>query len=184
MKFAAAVLLILFVLYNFKKKKITTPSEKPYRWQDLPLYHYLLLLLAFFLFICLTSSMYGWRKLFLIDEVVISAIILLVLTVWNIVCNSVKSTKLSYSILGAILLLQTGFITYMIYENSAEDIEAFRGGIANCSQALDSGRKEELKQLIMKFNKSTGKVISSSTLTREFEKITASINNRKKEAQP
>lgn len=189
MTFAAAVILVVLALYKLKKEKATAPPKKPYLWRDLPLYYYyLFLLIAVFLFICGLHNIYRWGNFVLMEEIVPFVLILFVLTVWNVICNSLKYGKVCYSVLGAILLLQICFLTYLIYENvketSSENIENFRRGIANCNQALGSGKKEDLKKKIMEFNKSINPMKSFHVFTQDFEKITAPTNNHNDGVQP
>lgn len=187
MNFAAGVILVVMALYRFEKERAKATPEKPCRWwYYLP--SYLCLIIAIFLFTSVYDQICRWGFHTLMTEIVPPIFILFVLTVWGIICNFLKFGKIGYSILCAILLLLVSFSGYLIYtsfQNAlSEDIANFRQGIANCNQALSSGKKEDLKKKIAEFDKTIGKIKSLPVLTREFEKITASVSNTNDGVQP
>lgn len=180
MIFAAAVILVVLILYKFKNEKSAASPEKPYRWRDLPVYYSLFLLIAAFLFISELIYIRFIISFMLIDEIIPAACTLGVLTVWCIICNFLKYGKTCYCILIAVLLLLICFPVYINYENSLEfskeNIETFRCGIANCNQALEAGKKEELKKKITEFINGMNHILSFREFTREFERNTASVS--------
>ncbi len=181
MNFAAAIVLVMLVLYKIKSDTAKAAQGKPYHWRNWPWCYSLFLIIAIFLFICGFYNIYFWGIGGLVKEIVSSAFIILVLTIWNVICNSLKYGKVCYSVMGAILFLQICLLTYLVFysynETSPENIEKFRHGIAHCHQSLVAGKKDELKEKITEFNKSTGTMKSFPVFAKEFEKITASVNN-------